>query len=106
MAAEAADLFYFAMTRCVAAGVSLDMVESHLDRRALKLNRRPGNDKKERIEAAAAILAKKTGTAPPAECKPCKDKPAPPLKQPALLALAVAGAAAAMLLLRSAASKR
>ena len=59
MAAEAADLIYFAMTRCVAAGVNLSMVESHLDRRSLKLNRRPGNDKKERIDAAAAILSGK-----------------------------------------------
>ena len=59
VAAEAADLIYFAMTRCVAAGVNIAAIESHLDRRALKLNRRPGNDKKERIAAADAILAKK-----------------------------------------------
>ena len=67
VAAECADLMYFAMTRCVAAGVSLDQVEAHLDRRSLKLNRRPGNDKKERIDAAASILAaKKGGAAAPA----------------------------------------
>ena len=66
VAAEAADLMYFAMTRCVAAGVSLDQIESHLDRRSLKLQRRPGNDKKERIEAAAKILE---------GCVPCDDQP-------------------------------
>ena len=66
MAAECADLMYFAMTRCVAAGVTVDQVEAHLDRRSLKLQRRPGNDKKERIDAAAAILAGKHAAAAPA----------------------------------------
>jgi phosphoribosyl-ATP pyrophosphohydrolase/phosphoribosyl-AMP cyclohydrolase/histidinol dehydrogenase len=56
VAAEAADLLYFAMVRCVAAGVSIADVEACLDRRALKVSRRPGNSKPERIAAAAAIL--------------------------------------------------
>jgi phosphoribosyl-ATP pyrophosphohydrolase/phosphoribosyl-AMP cyclohydrolase/histidinol dehydrogenase len=56
VASEAADVMYFAMVRCVAAGVSLQDVERYLDARALKLARRPGNAKKERIEAAQAIL--------------------------------------------------
>ena len=56
VASEAADLMYFAMTRCVAAGVSLADVASHLDRRTYKLNRRPGNSKAERIAAGDAIL--------------------------------------------------
>ena len=47
---------YFAMVRCVAAGVGLAEIESHLDRRSLKLQRRPGNDKKDRNDAAAKIL--------------------------------------------------
>ena len=54
--AQAADLMYFAMVRCVAAGVGLAEIESHLDRRSLKLQRRPGNDKKDRNDAAAKIL--------------------------------------------------
>jgi len=74
VASEAADLLYFAMVRCVAVGVGLAEVEAHLDRRALKLQRRPGNDKKERNAAAAKILseaqekkAKKAGAPPPPE---------------------------------------
>ncbi len=42
--------------RCAAVGVTLPMVEGHLDRRSLKLKRRPGNAKPERVAAAAAIL--------------------------------------------------
>lgn len=60
VAAEAADVFYFALVRCVAAGVSLEDVERHLDARTLKLQRRPGNAKAHRIEAAQAILANET----------------------------------------------
>ena len=56
VAAEAADVLYFAMVRCVAAGVTLEDIEGHLDSRALKLARRPGNAKAHRIQAAQAIL--------------------------------------------------
>lgn len=45
VAAEAADLFYFALTRCVAAGVSLEDVEHDLDRKSLKISRRKGDAK-------------------------------------------------------------
>ncbi len=44
-AAEAADLFYFALARLIAAGGTLEQVEHELDRRALKLTRRPGDAK-------------------------------------------------------------
>ncbi|KAJ3312037.1 trifunctional histidinol dehydrogenase [Boothiomyces sp. JEL0838] len=53
---EAADLIYFAMAKCVAAGVSLTDIEKHLDSRSKKISRRPGNakpqyvQKKEKIE--------------------------------------------------------
>jgi phosphoribosyl-ATP pyrophosphohydrolase/phosphoribosyl-AMP cyclohydrolase/histidinol dehydrogenase len=57
VAAEAADLIYFAMVRCVAAGVGLPQISSHLDRRALKLERRPGHSKASRIAAGDAILS-------------------------------------------------
>lgn len=57
VAAEAADLLYFALVRCVAAGVTLAQVEEQLDRRALKISRRPGNAKESRNAAAAEILA-------------------------------------------------
>ncbi|KAI9591673.1 histidinol dehydrogenase-domain-containing protein [Syncephalis fuscata] len=42
---EAADLIYFALTRCVASGVSLHDVEQQLDARSQKVTRRPGNAK-------------------------------------------------------------
>ncbi|CAI5740822.1 unnamed protein product [Hyaloperonospora brassicae] len=56
VAGEAADLMYFAMVRCVAAGCKLSDVEKMLDKRALKVKRRPGNSKAHRIAAANEIL--------------------------------------------------
>ena len=47
VALEAADVLFFALTRCVAEGVTLDDVEAVLDRRSRKLTRRPGNTKKQ-----------------------------------------------------------
>ena len=47
IAAEAADLLYFALTRCVAAGVSLEDVEHNLDLKSLKTTRRKGDAKPE-----------------------------------------------------------
>ncbi|KAF9446933.1 histidine biosynthesis trifunctional-protein [Macrolepiota fuliginosa MF-IS2] len=45
VAFEAADLIYFALTKCVAAGVSIADIERSLDRKAKKTSRRPGNAK-------------------------------------------------------------
>eukprot|EP00939_MAST-03C_sp_MAST-3C-sp1_P001053 g1053.t1 len=45
VAAEAADVLYFAMVACARAGVRLADVYAHLDRRSLKIKRRPGNAK-------------------------------------------------------------
>ena len=45
ISAEAADLLYFAITKCVAAGVSLEDVEHNLDRKSLKISRRKGDAK-------------------------------------------------------------
>lgn len=56
VAAEAADVMYFMMTRCVAAGVGIRDIERHLDKRSLKVSRRPGNAKAWRSENADAIL--------------------------------------------------
>ena len=55
VAAEAADLLYFALVRCAKAGVSIADVEAHLDRRALKVRRRAGDSKPYRVEAARAF---------------------------------------------------
>jgi phosphoribosyl-ATP pyrophosphohydrolase len=51
--AEAADVIYFAMAKAVAMGASLASIEAELDRRALKLSRRPG--------AVKSAYAKKEG---------------------------------------------
>ncbi|POM66926.1 Phosphoribosyl-ATP diphosphatase [Phytophthora palmivora] len=59
VAGEAADVMYFAMVRCVAAGCKLSDVEKMLDKRALKVKRRPGNSKAYRISAANKILNSK-----------------------------------------------
>jgi phosphoribosyl-ATP pyrophosphohydrolase len=42
---EAADVFYFAMTKMAQAGVSLSDIEEELEGRSLKVSRRPGNAK-------------------------------------------------------------
>lgn len=51
VAREAADVIYFAAVALARAGVGLDAVERELDRRALKLTRRPGNSKPGREDA-------------------------------------------------------
>ena len=45
IAAEAADLFYFAMARCTVAGVTVEDIERNLDQKSLKTSRRAGNAK-------------------------------------------------------------
>jgi len=45
VAAEAADVFYFAMVACARAGVTLADVCEKLDARSMKIKRRPGNAK-------------------------------------------------------------
>jgi phosphoribosyl-ATP pyrophosphohydrolase/phosphoribosyl-AMP cyclohydrolase/histidinol dehydrogenase len=42
---EAADLLYFALVKCVAAGVSLEDIERNLDAKSLKVKRRKGDAK-------------------------------------------------------------
>lgn len=47
VAFEAADLIYFALTRCVAVGVGIADIECSLDKKAKKVTRRPGNAKQQ-----------------------------------------------------------
>ncbi|RMZ67443.1 histidine biosynthesis trifunctional [Pyrenophora seminiperda CCB06] len=61
IAFEAADLFYFALTKCVAAGVSLEHVERNLDAKSVKVKRRQGDAK----PAFAAQAAPPNGTTSP-----------------------------------------
>lgn len=51
---EAADLIYFALTKCVSAGVSLSDIEKNLNKKARKVTRRPGNAKP-KWEAPAVV---------------------------------------------------
>lgn len=70
IAFEAADLLYFALTRCVASGVSLEDVERNLDLKSLKVKRRKGD--------AKGPWAEKAGLAKPAT----EDKKSQPQSQP------------------------
>jgi hypothetical protein len=58
---QAADVIYFALTRVIAAGASLNDIERILDQRSLKVTRRPGNAKEYRTKAAEEILNKGKG---------------------------------------------
>ncbi|KAJ5581692.1 Histidine biosynthesis trifunctional-protein [Penicillium sp. DV-2018c] len=70
IAFEAADLLYFALTKCTAAGVSLGDIERNLDLKSLKVKRRKGD--------AKGPWAEKAGLAKP------ESKPAPaPASAPA-----------------------
>ncbi|KAF2751109.1 histidine biosynthesis trifunctional protein [Sporormia fimetaria CBS 119925] len=54
IAFEAADLFYFALTKCISAGVSLEDVERNLDAKSIKVKRRKGDAKPAFIQFAPA----------------------------------------------------
>lgn len=60
LAWEAADLFYFAMTKLVANGVSLADVEQNLQKKHLKVTRRKGDAKPKFINATKEPVAEKT----------------------------------------------
>lgn len=56
IAEELADVLYFAMVRAAKGGVGIADAVKVLDERAKKVTRRPGNDKKNRIDKANEIL--------------------------------------------------
>ncbi|EOR00439.1 Histidine biosynthesis trifunctional protein [Wallemia ichthyophaga EXF-994] len=56
VAFEAADLIYFALTRCVSKGVNLADIGHALDKKAAKVSRRPGNAKPKYLEQAQAKI--------------------------------------------------
>ncbi|KAI0650774.1 histidine biosynthesis trifunctional-protein [Trametes meyenii] len=64
VAFEAADLLYFALTRCVAAGVSIADIEYSLDKKAKKISRRPGNAKPQWSREATSTPGTSTETKP------------------------------------------
>ena len=59
---ETADLIYFALVKCAAAGVSLADVEEHFTRRSRKVTRRPGNAKPAAGAPAPAAAAPQVAT--------------------------------------------
>lgn len=80
IAFEAADLTYFALAKCIAAGVTLADIERSLDQKAKKVTRRPGNAKPQWANGASSSAT--TGAAPaqspaPAPTKPTVDAEAP-----------------------------
>jgi len=63
IAAEAADLFYFALTRCIAADVSLSDIERSLDLKNLRAKpRRKGDAKPQYLEPETTEKPKANGT--------------------------------------------
>lgn len=75
IAFEAADLFYFAMTKCVAAGVTLEDVERNLDAKSIKVKRRQGNAKPAfAAQAAAAAANTNTNGTNGTTAKPTKEE--------------------------------
>eukprot|EP01036_Dinobryon_divergens_P044556 gene44556-59453_t len=45
-------MLWYGVFRCVAAGVGISDIEAHLDKRSLKVTRRPGDAKEWRTKAA------------------------------------------------------
>jgi len=45
IACEAADIIFLTLTKCIANGVTLSDIESHIDRRSKKITKRPSNTK-------------------------------------------------------------
>ena len=56
IAFEAADLIYFALTRCVAGGVSVADIERSLDAKAKKITRRKGDPKPQWVSATPEVI--------------------------------------------------
>ncbi|KAF9076715.1 histidinol dehydrogenase-domain-containing protein [Rhodocollybia butyracea] len=61
VAFEAADLFYFALTKCTAYGVGIADIERSLDKKAKRVTRRPGNAKPQ-WSTPKAVETKKSPT--------------------------------------------
>ncbi|KAJ3896045.1 histidinol dehydrogenase-domain-containing protein [Lentinula edodes] len=73
VAFEAADLIYFALTKCTAHGVSIADIERSLDKKAKRVTRRAGNAKPQ-------WSTPKPASAPPATYIPPADDPNAPIR--------------------------
>ncbi|KAG0317507.1 trifunctional histidinol dehydrogenase [Linnemannia gamsii] len=74
---ETADLFYFALVKCVANGVSLRDVEQQLENRSRKITRRPGHAKPKWDVSATEAAAAAAKEATPAASAPAPAAPTP-----------------------------
>lgn len=74
IAFEAADLLYFALTKCTAAGVTLEDIERNLDLKSLKVKRRKGDAKGPWAEKAGLAPATKPAPAPVPVPAPVEDR--------------------------------
>jgi phosphoribosyl-ATP pyrophosphohydrolase/phosphoribosyl-AMP cyclohydrolase/histidinol dehydrogenase len=74
IAFEAADLLYFALTKCTAAGVTLEDIERNLDLKSLKVKRRKGDAKGPWAEKAGQAPATKPAPAPAPVPAPVEDR--------------------------------
>ena len=75
VAFEAADLIYFALTRCIAAGVGISDIERSLDKKAKKVSRRPGNAKPQWSSKTVPPSTTQVTTASQHSEKPVTDEP-------------------------------
>ena len=72
IAAEAADLLYFALTKCVAAGVSIEDIEHNLDLKSTKITRRKG-DAKPQWSEKVGLRDATNGSTPATNVSPDKE---------------------------------
>lgn len=75
VAAEAADLLYFALVKCVSAGIGLREIGDVLDKRARKITRRKGDAKKQYAEKLGLDASQAKGVDGGRTKQPATDKP-------------------------------
>lgn len=73
IASEAADLLYFALTRCIAADVTLEDIEKNLDLKSLKVKRRKGDAKPQYVEEKSSGKSDNNGMNGHADEEPVKE---------------------------------
>ncbi|WFD30812.1 trifunctional histidinol dehydrogenase [Malassezia sp. CBS 17886] len=83
VAFEAADLLYFALAKCIAAGVGLADVERSLDAKSKKVVRRKGDAKEEYMAVAPGPDVGAEGAGLPSAPRCATRKPLPPAPPPA-----------------------
>lgn len=75
VAFEAADLIYFALTKCIANGVTISDVERSLDKKAKKITRRKGDAKPKWVENTQATASSSTQPPPKPAAPAVSDGP-------------------------------